>query len=65
MILLKLARIKADLTQKDLADKSGVSRSTICSIEKHGIENTPVKTLRKLATALDTDVQNLFFSEEN
>lgn len=64
MLSLKLARIKKGLTQKQLYEISGVSSATICNIEKHGIDTIPVKTLKKLAAALDTTVTDLFFSEE-
>ena len=64
MISLKLARIKKGWTQKQLYEKSGVSSATICNIEKNGIDTIPVKTLKKLAKALDTTVAELFFSED-
>ena len=64
MLSLKLARIKKGLTQKELCEKSGVSAATICNIERNGIDTIPVKTLKKLAKALDTTVSTLFFSDE-
>lgn len=62
---LEFERRKQGLTQKQLYAKSGVSTSTICNIERKGIETIPVYTLRKLAKALNTTVQELFFSEED
>ncbi|MDB1956621.1 helix-turn-helix transcriptional regulator [Clostridium tertium] len=64
MIALKVARVKKGLTQEGLAKKSDVGRVTISKIERKGIENIPVYTLRKIAKALDTTVAELFFSEE-
>ncbi|WP_294379044.1 helix-turn-helix transcriptional regulator [uncultured Clostridium sp.] len=64
MLSLKLARVKKGWTQEELHKKSGVSRVSICNIERTGIENIPVVTLRKLAYALDTTVSELFFSDE-
>lgn len=64
MSKLKVERAKRDWTQTTLSEKSGVSRTTICSIERKGIETIPVYTLRKLAKALNTTVQELFFSDE-
>ena len=64
MSKLKIERVKKDWTQEKLSNESGVGRVTISIIERKGIENTPVKTLKKLAAALDTTVQDLFFSEE-
>lgn len=62
---LESERRKKGWTQEKLHQKSGVGKVSICNIERHGIENIPVKTLRKLATALDLTVQELFFSEED
>lgn len=64
MIDLVVERAKRRMTQDNLAMKARVSRTTICNIEKKGIEQIPVKTLRKLAKALDTTVSELFFSDE-
>ncbi|MBS6503840.1 MAG: helix-turn-helix transcriptional regulator [Clostridium sp.] len=64
MLTLKVARVKKGWTQEELAKKSNVGRVTISNIERKGIENIPVYTLRKIAKALDTTVQELFFSEE-
>ena len=64
MSKLKIERVKKDWTQEKLSNESGVGRVTISIIERKGIENTPVKTLKKLAKALDTTVQELFFSED-
>ncbi|GAA0706046.1 helix-turn-helix transcriptional regulator [Paraclostridium ghonii] len=61
---LKIARIKKGLTQRQLVEISGVGLTSITKIEKYGIENTTVATLRKLAYALDTSVEELFFNEE-
>ena len=65
MLSLKLARVKKGWTQEDLSKKAGISRVSICNIERNGIDTIPVKTLRKLSKALDTTVPELFFSEED
>ena len=65
MLELKLTRISKGLTQEGLHEISGVSKVSICRIERNGIEKVPVATLRKLAKALDTTVTKLFFSDEN
>ena len=64
MLKLKIERIKKGLTQEKLSEKAGVGRVTISNIERKGIKTTPVYILEKLAKALDTTVQDLFFSEE-
>lgn len=63
MLKLKVERVKKGLTQDKLSKKSGVGRVTISNIERKGIKTTPVYILEKLAKALDTTVQELFFSE--
>lgn len=51
------------MTQEELAEKSGVSRGTISALE-NGIDRTTTsKTLVKLAQALDTTVDRIFFTE--
>ena len=40
-ITMKAARVNADLTQQDLADKLGVSRSLVISIENGDTEVKP------------------------
>ena len=61
---IKLKRISKELTQKELANKVGISHVTLSRIEKGSCENITLKTMKKLAEALDTTVQDLFFSEE-
>lgn len=61
----KFKRIEKDLTQMQLRDKSETSIQTIVNIEKgKSIDGIRVGTLKKLAKALDTTVQELFFSED-
>ena len=59
----KLARIKKDLTQKDLAEKIGVSRQTINAIEK-GEYNPTIKLCLKICWELDTQLDELFWQDE-
>ena len=60
----KFKRLEKDLTQAELREKSKTSFQTIVDIEKgKSIDGLSVGTLKKLATALDTTVQELFFSE--
>lgn len=51
------ARLRAALSQRDLAKKAGVSPSTIARIES-GEESQP-STLRKLAAALEVEPREL------
>lgn len=53
---LKVLRAKAGITQKELAEKSGVAECTIAFIESKSIAVTPrIDTLVKLAQALDVE----------
>ena len=49
---LKNKRLEKSLTQKELADNSGVTQSMISRVEKGELENITIGILRKLAKAL-------------
>jgi len=51
------------MTQEELAQKAGVSRQTISSLETGKYENVLVSTLAAIALALDTTVDKIFYSE--
>lgn len=51
------------MTQEELAQKSGVSRGTISAMENGSNKETTTKTLIKIARALGTSVDNIFFEE--
>ena len=60
---IKELREAMKMTQEELAEKSGVSRGTISALE-NGIDRTTTsKTLVKLAQALDTPVDRIFFTK--
>lgn len=54
-------RKKKGLTQEQLSEKSGVSRGTIHALENDSEYCTTTKTLLKIANALETTVESLFF----
>ena len=56
---LKNCRIKAGLSQEQLAEKSGVSRITIANIERGAQTVLKSSTIIKLADALKVDPQVL------
>lgn len=47
------------MTQAELAEKSGVSRVTICTLEKKKDRITTSETLIRIARALDVSVDQL------
>ena len=55
---LRQARTRRLLTQDELAEKAGVSQSTIANIERNNAE-PQFRTIRKLAKALDVDPTQL------
>jgi transcriptional regulator with XRE-family HTH domain len=55
---LKATRTRRLLTQDELAQRAGVSQSTIANIERDNAE-PQFRTIRKLAKALDIDPTEL------
>jgi transcriptional regulator with XRE-family HTH domain len=57
--LLRLARMSRNLSQRDLADLTGIRQHTISHIEARGQKPHP-STRKLLAMALEYDVEDLF-----
>jgi len=55
---LKETRTRRLLTQEELAERAGVSPSTVVNIERNNAE-PQFRTIRKLARALDVDPTSL------
>ena len=60
---LLLARERADLTQKDLAEKTGNYQADISKIER-GLGNPSLSTLKRLAEGLGMELQINFVSKK-
>lgn len=58
----KLTRTKLGLTLAQIKDLTGLSFTTLCKIEKGNIDNVKLGTLKKIAAALNSTVQELFLS---
>jgi len=56
---LKYYRSRLGLTQAELAQKAGVNRSYLASIESGTQPNTSIKTVEKLAAALNVSALDL------
>lgn len=60
---IREAREELRMTQEELAKKSGVSRGIISALESNRRQSTSTKTLLKIANALNTTVDQIFFAE--
>lgn len=60
---MKLARIKKDLTQSELADKVNATRQTIGLIEQ-GKYNPSLNLCRAIAKSLDKTLDDLFWEDD-
>lgn len=57
---VKERRKALGMTQQNLADASGISRMAICRIERGNCDGITARTMRKVASALGSDVTDLF-----
>ncbi|NFO29030.1 helix-turn-helix transcriptional regulator [Clostridium botulinum] len=60
---LKIERVKQNKTQEDVAICANISRTTISYIENGRVDNIQLGTLKKIAVALNSTVEDLFLSE--
>lgn len=60
---IKEIREALSMTQEELSSRSGVSRGTIVALESGSDRTTTTKTLLKIASALNTTIDQLFFAE--
>ena len=60
---IKEARESKQMTQEELAAKSGISRATISALENGVVRNTTSKTLLSLANALGVTIEQIFCTE--
>lgn len=56
------ARKKQGLTQNQLSEKSGISRTIISGLESGRISVTTTGTLKKIADALGVKIEDIFFT---
>ncbi|RYG71505.1 transcriptional regulator [Lentibacillus lipolyticus] len=59
---LKVARVQADLTQQQLAEKTGVTRQTISLIEKEKY-NPTLKLCLNICYAVNKTLDDIFWIE--
>lgn len=62
----KIRKIREEkcMTQEDLAEKSGISRTTISDLENQKVMNITTATMRKIAeNGLNSSIPEVFFDE--
>ena len=60
--LIKEAREEANMTQEELAEKAGVSRSIINGLETGRATETLASTLQKIAEAMGKKIDDIFYN---
>lgn len=60
---IKELRENMNISQEQLAENSGVSRTIISGLESGRIEITTTETLKKIAKALNKSISDIFFDE--
>lgn len=60
---VKEYREKAEMTQEQLAEKSGVSRNTISALETGTNTNVTYEIMQKISKSLNKKVATIFFNE--
>lgn len=63
-IAIKVARAQLDMTQKQLAEKVGISRQTMNAIEQ-GEYNPTIKLCRAICKVLGKTLDDLFWEEDS
>ena len=58
---LRQARKQMGLTQKELAEKAGISRVTISGLESGRVVVMKTSTMAKIADAMQKSVKEIFF----
>lgn len=61
---LKAKREKKGMTLEQLEKKTGLSVGYLCNLENNKRVNPSMETMKKIAEALESTVQELFFEEE-
>lgn len=61
---LKLARIKVGITQSQLCKKIRMSPKKLVEAERGNCQNLTLAQMKALAKELNSDVQTLFFSDQ-
>lgn len=63
-ISLRAARVNANLTQKEVVERIGISKTTLCSYEK-GRTAPDIDTAKQLAALYGLTVNDIIFSPKD
>lgn len=63
-LALKFKRIRLGIKQKDLAAQAGITKAYLSDLENGKAQNPSKAVMDKLAAALGSTVQELFYGEE-
>lgn len=58
--IIRELRVRKGMTQNDLADKAGITRTTLWRLESGKGKVAMTKTLEKIANVLEVDITELF-----
>lgn len=61
--LIKNIREQKNMSQEELSQRSGVSRTTISNLENNSMKTAMTSTLLKIANALGVTVDQIFFDK--
>ena len=61
---LKIERIKKGFKQKELASMVGITAQYLMNLESGKATNPSIPLMKKLASALECSVEELFFNDE-
>ncbi len=62
--IIKALRVGQGIKANELSDKVGISREYLRLIENGKAKNPSIQVMKDIAKALNSDVQTLFFSDE-
>lgn len=63
IFVIKNLRKQKNITLNNLCEKTALSHSYLTKLENNHLNNCTTQTLEKIATALDTNIKNLFYSK--
>ena len=63
IFVIKNLRKQKNITLNNLCERTGLSHSYLTKLENNHLTNCSTQTLEKIATTLDTNIKNLFYTK--